>query len=265
MSLQLLHISDSHLYSDATALLKGICPHDSFAAVLADAYHRFPAADAIMLGGDMAQDEQAETYRMLAAMLPDWQAPVMITPGNHASLDYLSGSLIPALAARFGYCDQLQGEHWQIIALNSHQPGHVPGRLAASELTRLEHLLSTSVSTHILIALHHHARPIGSRWLDAIGLINSDALWAIIDRYPQVRVVLCGHIHQPFDSVHKGVRVLGTPSTCVQFTPGTDKFALAGISPGYRWLELLDDGEIRTGINRITGFIPPDLLNNEPY
>jgi len=265
MSMQLLHITDSHLYSDPTTMLKGICPHDSFAAILADAYHRFPAVDAVILGGDMAQDEQAETYRMLACMLPAWRAPTMITPGNHASLDHLTGSLFPALKARTDYLENLQGKHWQVIALNSHQAGHVPGLLSATELARLQQLLSTSATCHTLIALHHHALPIGSRWLDAIGLKNSEALWDIIHRHPQVRALLCGHIHQSFDAMHDGVRVLGSPSTSVQFTPGTDTFELAGISPGYRWLELLDNGNIQTGINRITGFIPPDLLNNEPY
>ncbi|MDX8405534.1 MAG: metallophosphoesterase [Mariprofundus sp.] len=265
MSKRLLHISDSHLYSDQAAMLKGICPYDSFAAVVADAYKHFPAVDAVILGGDMAQDERAETYALLATLLPDWQAPVMISPGNHASLPHLNQVLIPALRERGSYHDHILAGGWQIITLNSHHAGHVAGILPEDELDRLQRLLSSTTASHTLIALHHHPLPIGSLWMDAIGLENRDALWDIIRKHPQVRALLCGHIHQSFDTLHEGIRVLGSPSTSVQFTPGKDTFELASDSPGYRWLELLDDGTIHTGINRITGFIPPDLQNHEPY
>jgi len=265
MSMQLLHISDSHLYSDPSALLKGICPHDSFAAVLADAYQRYPDIDGLILGGDMAQDERAETYALLATMLPHWRAPVMISPGNHACLPHLNQVLVPALHEHSSYRDHLQAGGWQVITLNSHHAGHIAGLLPQRELDRLQQLLSSHRTEHTLIALHHHPLPIGSRWLDAIGLENRDRLWQIITQYPQVRALISGHIHQPFDTTHQGIRVLGSPSTSVQFTPGKDNFALDATSPGYRWLELLDDGSIHTGIQRINGFIPPDLLNNIPY
>jgi len=264
MSLRLLHITDSHLYHDPTRVLKGVCTHDSFAAIIADAYRRFPAVDAVILGGDMAQDEQAATYRMLDSMLPHWQAPVMITPGNHAALEHLYGELIPALKAHTGYRDHVQGRHWQIIALNSHQAGHVAGRLPETELARLQQLLSASATTHALIALHHHPIPISSRWMDAIGLENRDELWNIIRRHPQVRALLCGHIHQPLDVMHDGVRVLASPSTCVQFIPCSDTFELAALSPGYRWLDLLPDGVISTGIHRITGIFQSGITRWRP-
>ena len=42
--------------------------------------------------------------------------------------------------------------------------------------------------------------------------------------------------------------VLGSPSTCVQFIPGQDDFGIDACPPGYRWLELLPNGEIKTGL-----------------
>lgn len=265
MSIRLLHISDSHLYSDPTALLKGLCTHQSYRAVLADAWQKFPDIDCLILGGDMAQDEQPVTYSSVARLLPEWQAPVMITPGNHASMTALNNTLIPALQARSSYTDQWQYKSWQVIALNSHQAGHIAGRLPDKALQQLQTDLSASTASHILLALHHHPIPVGSRWLDRIGLENRAALWAVIDRFPNVRAIICGHIHQAFDAMHGTVRVLGTPSTAVQFAPACEQFTLDSLSPGYRWLELMEDGSIRTGINRISGFLPPDLNNTTPY
>ena len=101
--------------------------------------------------------------------------------------------------------------------------------------------------------------------MDQISLANTDAFWTVVDKHPQVKAVLCGHIHQELDIMHGRVRVLGTPSTCIQFKPNSDRFRLDGLSPGYRWLDLLDSGRIDTGVERVAGFIPPDLNDNAFY
>jgi len=262
----LLHITDTHLYADLSRMLKGITPHDSLAAVLAHAQQQFPSPDAIILGGDMAQDEAAATYRRLADILIQrWRVPFMMTPGNHANIPALNHNLISALARHSAYSDSLQLPHWQVIALNSHAEGKVAGLLGDDELARLDRLLAEARPRHTLIALHHHPVPIASRWLDRIGLTDRQQLWHVIDRHKHVRAVMCGHIHQEFDSMHNHVRVLGTPSSCVQFKPLHNTFALDGVSPGYRWLQLQPDGSIDTGIVRVDGFIPADLENNTPY
>lgn len=261
----LLHITDTHLFADVAHTLKGVCPCDSFDAVLAHARRRFPVPEAVILGGDMAQDECAATYRLIAAKLSGWQVPFMLTPGNHANIGELDAALIPALRSISAYSDHLRSGNWQVITLNSSAPGMVAGFLADDELVRLEHLLAAGRAEHVLVALHHHPIPVASRWLDEIGLGNRQRLWEVIGRFPQVRALLCGHIHQAFDAGFRGVRVLGTPSTCFQFRPGRDDFALDRLSPGYRWLDLRADGTIRTGIERVSGFIPDDLGNNIPY
>ncbi len=263
----ILHFSDSHLYANELEELKGIRPFDSFRAVLAHAYARYPEPDVIILGGDMAQDESAPTYRMIVELLHeyDWHAPVMISPGNHANLTVLQGNLIPCLKTLFSYSDHLQLESWQVITLSTHEKGNVGGYIAEDEMIRLKTLLSATSDKPTLIALHHHPIPIGSRWMDTIGLRNRQDLWEIVDASPHVKTLLCGHIHQAFDVVHNNVRVLGSPSTCIQFVPGSDDFAMEGVSPGYRWLKLEGDGEMSTGVERVEGFIPPDLNNTVPY
>jgi len=261
----LLHITDTHLYADSARLLKGISPHDSLVAVLAHAQGKFPSPDAVILGGDMAQDEAAETYLRLAGMLQLWQAPFMVTPGNHANITALNNNLIPALAAHSAYSDHLQLPHWQVITLNSHSAGNIAGLLGENELAKLDRLLAQSQPRHTLIALHHHPVPINSRWLDRIGLKDRLRLWRIIGRHKHVKAIMCGHIHQEFDRMHNDVRVLGSPSCCVQFKPQHDVFALDGLSPGYRWLQLHPDGGIETDVVRVDGFIPADLNNNTPY
>jgi len=49
-----------------------------------------------------------------------------------------------------------------------------------------------------------------------------------------------------------------TPSTCVQFTPNSKDFSLDSLSPGWRTLELFNDGTFETHVERLKNgqFIP---------
>ena len=88
----------------------------------------------------------------------------------------------------------------------------------------------------------------GSHWLDGVGLRNSDEFLEIIDRYQHVQDIVWGHVHQASDRRRNGVRLFSSPSTCSQFLPNSDDFALDSRPPGYRWLELRDTGRIDTNV-----------------
>ena len=102
-----------------------------------------------------------------------------------------------------------------------------------------------------MVCLHHHPIRIDSTWLDTMVVDNGADLFAVLDRHPQVRAVIWGHIHQGFSDQRRGVALLGAPSTCAQFKPGVAAAELDEISPGYRWFELYRDGTLRTGIERV--------------
>jgi Icc protein len=48
--------------------------------------------------------------------------------------------------------------------------------------------------------------------------------------------------------MHGRIRLMGTPSTCMQFAQDADEFEVDHRPPAYRWLELGADGGIETGI-----------------
>jgi Icc protein len=51
---------------------------------------------------------------------------------------------------------------------------------------------------------------------------------------------------KPNDREHHGVQIIGTPSTCRQFKPGSDKFAVDERPPAYRRIYLHADGQFET-------------------
>jgi 3',5'-cyclic-AMP phosphodiesterase len=87
-----------------------------------------------------------------------------------------------------------------------------------------------------------------SRWLDRVGLVNADEFFRVIDAHRDVRAILWGHVHQSFDALRRNVRLLATPSTCAQFLPHSDEFAVDPRPPAYRTLTLRADGTILTEV-----------------
>ena len=104
-----------------------------------------------------------------------------------------------------------------------------------------------------LITLHHHPVDIGTDWMANIGLKNREDFWQLVDRFPQVKIVLWGHIHQTHEQQRNGVQLLATPSTCIQFAPNSQNFKLDHQAPGYRWFDFYADGRFQTGISRLQG------------
>ncbi|MFQ3591059.1 MAG: phosphodiesterase, partial [Chloracidobacterium sp.] len=121
-------------------------------------------------------------------------------------------------------------------------------------LQRLDAGLASHTQCPALVCLHHNPVATDARWMDAIGLANADAFFAVLDRHANVRGVVWGHIHQEVDQERNGARLLASPSTCIQFRPKTDTFGLDQRAPGYRRLWLHPDGRLETQVFRVANF-----------
>jgi Icc protein len=128
------------------------------------------------------------------------------------------------------------------------------GRLGDDELERLEIELGAHRDRHVLLCLHHPPMPMEAAGLDALGLEDADRFMALVARHPQVRAVVWGHAHQAFDVFRGNVRYLCTPSTCMQFKPRDPGFVIDDRPPGYRVLDLHDDGGIATEVVWLEGY-----------
>jgi len=244
-ALRLLHITDTHLFADDGARLRGVDTQRSLNAVLEHASCHPDGPAAILATGDLSQDETAGSYRRFRATLGQRGLPIWCLPGNHDVPGLLDAGLE---GAAFRVSGAGLAANWCVVLLNSHSPGDHGGRLGPGRLAELQSILDEHRERHVLVAVHHHALPVGSRWLDELGLRDADDFFALIDRSAQVRGVVSGHVHQASDQLRNGVRFMTTPSTCFQFLPQVAHFALDTQPPGYRWLNLMPDGSIATEI-----------------
>jgi 3',5'-cyclic-AMP phosphodiesterase len=239
-------LTDTHLFADGTKTMFDCLTNQTFAAVMLQLEQLQPRPDLLLLTGDISQDDTTESYAYARSLIVPLQIPTYWLPGNHdqnrdASAQ-LNGDCI------YGKKSFDQGG-WRFILLDSmvlDQPG---GALLRSELEYLEQQLQDPKPT--LVAVHHHPIACGVEYMDAMALANADELFAVLDRYPQVKLVITGHIHQEFVAARSGVSYLSAPSTCIQLKPQQAAIELDDRAPGFRLLRLYPDGRFETEVCRV--------------
>lgn len=247
--IRIIQITDTHILAREGDTFDKVDTGASLRAVIRLIQREPRPPDVLLATGDLVHDTVPAAYRRLRRMLLELGLPVYCIPGNHDD---------PALMARYlrggniRLKRRLACDSWQIVMLDSFHPRTHSGCLRKRELKFLDRALASAPDRPALIAMHHHPVPIGSPWMDKMALRNPDEFFQVLDRHPQVRAVIWGHIHQPFEDRRRGVRLLGAPSTCVQFTPRTDRYIPQWRPAGFRWLNLYPDGRCTTGIKRVS-------------
>ena len=243
-SIRLIQFSDMHLFGDAAERLRGVASLPALQAAISDAHRRGVDPDAVLLTGDLVQDDPAG-YRWIREVFGASRVPVLCLAGNHDLPDHMRAALQgPPFtiggASRFG--------NWLVVMLDSWAPNDAGGLLGPEQIAELREVLQAHPDHHILVCLHHHPIAMRSGWLDQVGLRDADDFIAVIRAHSNVRGVLWGHVHQSLDSFIGGVRFMATPATCAQFLPRSEDFAIDSRPPGYRVLELMPDGTIATEV-----------------
>lgn len=241
-SMRFIQLTDCHIYADSGARFSGMDTRASCTAVI-DAAAQASAAG-LLLTGDLSMDGQAAAYVWLDQALSALPALRLVIAGNHDAPDQWCGSLAqaPGHASVPG---------WQIHGLDTRVAGAPHGTLQTAQLAALDAALAAAPGVAHLLLMHHPPLPVGSPWIDAMGVTNAAALWSLLAERPGVRAIVCGHVHQNVDCYHNGVRVLTTPSTCVQFTPRCQDYAVDRRHPGYRIVDLDPAGELVTRVERV--------------
>lgn len=242
--MRLVQISDCHLHADPDARARAGFPLRQLEAVVAEVNRERP--DMVLVTGDISNDETAASYQLAARTLGRLAAPWFWLAGNHDD---------PALMAETReLLDELDVGDWRILMLDTRVSGQAHGELGTERLAELAARLEED-DRPTLLAMHHPPLPVGSAWIDALGLKDREAFWQTLAAFGQVRAILCGHVHQAFASHQRlaegEVVVFGCPSTTDQFLAGAETFAIDEASrPGYRVLDLGDD-DVTTWVERV--------------
>jgi 3',5'-cyclic-AMP phosphodiesterase len=200
-------LSDPHLrvgpddQGSATALARAV------AAVL----ELEPLPDAVVVTGDLAEHADAAEYERVRELLAPLPMPVHVLPGNHDDRDAMREHFALDGDGPYRYTADCAG--LRLVACDTLRPGRDDGDL---DLEWLEARLDGDAPT--IVAMHHPPLLTGIGGLDAIGLplAQREALGALLERSPQVRRVVAGHVHRTAFGVLGGCAVVTCASTNLQ-------------------------------------------------
>ncbi len=243
--LRFVHFTDTHIVRPGVQV-RDVDTCRTLERVVDAVNNLRPRPAFVIVGGDLASpdlDEDVQrgargvtdgdyelAYTVFREILERLTVPTYMLMGNHDRRGPFRRIVLRAPAPE----DQphryvVDVDSYRLCALDSLDPGKKPGLLGDDQLAWLRDRLREAADRHAVIAVHHHAVPVGVPWLDDQMLTDADALWAVIREAGNVRGVLCGHVHLQHEAVREGVPLFTTPSTCFQISKQSrDRPYLAG-------------------------------------
>lgn len=230
--LRFVHFTDTHIVRPGVQV-RDVDTCRTLGRVVDAVNNLKPRPAFVIVGGDLASPDLEPdvragirestdgdyelAYTVLGEILERLTVPTYMLMGNHDRRGPFRRVVLREPAPEdqpHRYVVDVDG--YRLCALDSLDPGKKPGLLGGGQLEWLRDRLREAADRHAVIAVHHHAVPVGVQRLDVQMLTDADALWDVIREAGNVRGVLCGHVHLQHGAVRDGVPVFITPSTCFQ-------------------------------------------------
>jgi len=235
MQKHILQLSDFHLFADPNTRFFGVPTRNTLNDVLETVTAMDLDFDHVIITGDLTSDEQRVSYQTAKKILGDLVTQCLIIPGNHddrALIREVFPNCINGDDDSINF--SVSSGSWRLLGLDTHVPGELYGLISPKALEWLDTTLTTYKNEPTILFQHHPPIPVGTKWVDALALRNTDRLVDLLSRNPQIQVISCGHVHQEFHGSLCNATVLTTPSTSVQFKRGTDMLMCDAVPPGFR-------------------------------
>ncbi len=157
----------------------------------------------VLINGDCAYlDGQPGDYAQLVRCLNplrEERVQVHCTLGNHDHRGHFLGAL-----GQPGEEPRMEDKHVSVLSsarvnwllLDSLEAvNSTPGRLGEKQLGWLRRTLAKLTKRPTLVMVHHNLQPPLAEGQKAHGLLDSDALLAVLSEFPQVKALFYGHSH----------------------------------------------------------------------
>jgi 3',5'-cyclic AMP phosphodiesterase CpdA len=211
-------ISDLHIKAPGELAYGKVDTAAALERCVAELNRLSPRPDLVVISGDVADTPTAAEYEHLLKLLAPLEIPFAAIPGNHDDRSLLRAALPQDGATPQGALNLARAvEGLDVVLADSSVPGASHGTLDDDTLRWLDATLAQSANRPALLFLHHPPFVTGITHMDVQNLRNVDALAALLQRHPRVRLVAAGHVHRATVTGFAGVpaTICPTPNHAV--------------------------------------------------
>ncbi len=235
-----------------------------------------PKPVAIIASGDLTEHGEAQEYAELKTILGETDIPIYYAVGNHDRRDTFMDAFEGPGAQRdengfIQYVVDFDGV--RMVVCDTLEEGKHGAGFCENRAAWLAATLDAEPDTPTIVVLHHPPILSGVRWMDP----KPDAPWIaqladVVRDRPQIRVMLCGHVHRAFHGLLAGQVVATAPATSIQVTLNLTavdmqkpdgREILVDEPPGYV-LVMADEGLVTTHIC-VAGDFAPAVAYTRPF
>lgn len=223
--MRVLQITDTHLFKNNHDEMFGVKPNRQLKKLINHLLSLNLLVDMIFLTGDVSQDMSPESYQYAVAQLSRFKKVTFWIPGNHDNVETMS--------TEFNKSDFLQSAvvlekpDWVFIFLNTKYKDLDSGYFHKKD----EHLIAETMNVmrkdkNACIVMHHHPIKTNTPLIDHYILENLDEFWKTINRYPNIKNIICGHVHGDYTLKQGDVTIHAAMASCLQWARGTEKIVI---------------------------------------
>ncbi|MFI2812968.1 metallophosphoesterase [Microbulbifer sp. JSM ZJ756] len=243
---RLVQFTDPHIGGRPDYQLLGLDTGRTLDDVLRAIERDQSTAEMLLATGDISANGAEAAYERFMHKMRKVSAPWFWLPGNHDQAERMH-EVAPGNTAEL-----VALGNWRLLLLDTSVEGEICGGMTEAQLDRLDELLQECRHHPVMVLMHHQPVPVGSKWIDGHMLKEgAERFLQLVSAAGNVKALVWGHVHQQFDGDLNGIGLHATPSTSVQFTPGSGPFAVDDKLPGYRWFDLDDSGTYTTAVERV--------------
>ncbi len=212
------HLSDLHVAAPGRKAYGKVPTGDLLARCVKHINELIPQPDLVLITGDITFDTQAEEITLAGRILADLHMPWYVVPGNHDDPETLKvlqqgwGRAPVVREGSSGFDYFLSGYRISLFGIDSSTPDSPGGKVSTAQMQWLHNCLVEIMDKPAIIFLHHPPVRCGVLETDMDGFEGADLLGEVVERFPNIIRVLCGHIHLASHVNWLGTVVSAAPS-----------------------------------------------------
>jgi len=210
---KVLQVTDSHLALPGETVFDSD-PHQKLEAAINDINRHHADASLCVFTGDLVNNSDPRTYRLLGETIRKIVVPYRIIPGNHDERHLLRQEFPEINVDENGFLQSvMETPAGWLFFLDTVDEGKHSGAYCERRTAWLKRRLDEVGGKPVYIFMHHPPFHIGMKHLDTYVMVDGDRFGDLLAHYSNIRHIFLGHVHRPVTGSWRGIAFSALRST----------------------------------------------------